>query len=286
MDFRLLGQVQAISAGRSLALGERKRRLVLAILLLDANRVVPIDRLVQLIWQDDPPDTARRIVQAHVSRLRGILGGAAAAGDGHVSLERHGPGYLLTCDAQRVDIHAFRHLVDQARSTSDDQAKTTLLRRALALWRGPVLADVITARVRHEVFASLEEARLTAVTARIDAELRLGRHVDLLDELTGLVAQYPDRQPFAAQLMLALFRAGRVPDAAAVYRRTSGRLRQEYGLDPSPELTELHVAILRADPGLHLSAPTCPCWCGRRPGGRYAPSLLPPHARAPLSAVG
>jgi DNA-binding SARP family transcriptional activator len=112
---------------------------------------------------------------------------------------------------------------------------------------------VITARLRQEVFASLEEARLTAVRERVDAELRLGRHVELIDELTGLLARYPDRQPFAAQLMLALHRAGRGPDAATVYRDTRQRLREEYGLDPSPELVDLHVAILRGDPSLDLA---------------------------------
>ena len=147
-----------------------------------------------------------------------------------MSVARHGLGYLLACDAQRVDIHAFRQLIEQARQTGDDEAKAALLRRALGLWRGPVLADVITTRLRQEVFASLEEARLTAVNERIDAELRLGRHLDLVDELTGLLARYPDRQPFVAQLMLALYRCGRVPDASAVFRRTRRRLRQEYGL--------------------------------------------------------
>src|SRR5262249_26314656 len=146
-----------------------KQRLVLAILLLEANRVVPIDRMVDLIWQDGPPDTARRILQAHVSRLRGILSNA----DG-VSLVRHGVGYLLACDSQRIDVHEFRLLLEQARHTSDDTTKTTLLRQALNLWRGPALADVTTAILRQELFASLEEARLCAVKERIDAELRLG----------------------------------------------------------------------------------------------------------------
>jgi DNA-binding SARP family transcriptional activator len=249
VDFRLLGPVQAIAAGRPLILGERKQRLVLAILLLEANRVVPVERMVELIWPDGPPDSAQRIVQAHVSRLRGIVG---RVGSG-ASVSRHGRGYLLACDAGRVDIHAFRQLLHQARATPDDEAKATLLRQALGLWRGPALADVITARLRQEIFASLEEARLTAVTERVDAELRLGRHVELIDELTGLLARYPDRQPFAAQLMLALHGAGRGPDAATVYRGTRQRLHDEYGLDPSPELVDLHVAILRNDPSLDLA---------------------------------
>jgi DNA-binding SARP family transcriptional activator len=257
VDFRLLGPVQAIAAGRPLVLGERKQRLVLAILLLEANKVVPVERMVELIWQDGPPDKARRIVQAHVSRLRGILG---QVGPG-VSVARHGLGYLLACDAGRVDIHAFRQLLRDARATRDDEAKATLLRQALGLWRGPALADVITARLRQEVFASLEEARLTAVTERIDAELRLGHHVELIDELTGLLARYPDRQPFAAQLMLALHRAGRGPDAATVYRDTRQRLREEYGLDPSPELVDLHVAILRGEPSLDLAGPRAGARC-------------------------
>src|SRR5205823_190953 len=186
--------------------------MVLAVLLLEANRVVPVRRRVELTWDGDPPASAPRVVQAHVSRLRSALAAAGAAADG-VALLRRGPGYLLSCDPERVDAFRFRTLVRAARAHRDAAGRARLLRDALALWHGPPLADAAADEARARLCAGLEEARLTAIEDLLDAELVLGRHLATLDEITDLVRRYPQRQRLVGQLMLALHRAGRSSDA-------------------------------------------------------------------------
>lgn len=270
MEFRVLGPVQAWVAGNSVNLGERKQRLVLAVLLLEVNQLVPIEWLVDALWRDQPPPSARRIVQAHLSRLRTTLH-KAGADRGGLSLVRRGPGYLLACDPALIDAHRFRVLIERARGCGD-ATKTQLLRQALALWRGPALADAASADLHDKLCHGLQEARLTALEELFDAELRLGHHLRLVDELTDLVARHPYRHHFAGQLMLALHGTGRSADALAVYQQTRRRLSDDFGVDPSAELKQLHVAILRADPGLDpVQQPA-----RRSPLSALVPSQLPP----------
>lgn len=251
MEFRLLGPVQALTEGRVVPLKERKQRLVLAVLLLEANQLVPIDRLVDLLWMHDPPSSARRIVQAHLSRLRTTL----EALDRATRLTRYGTCYMLVCEPESIDVHLFRGLLERARRTSDDRVRAEALLRASALWRGPALADAATDRLRRELCGGLEEARLAAVEDRVDAELRLGNHAAVLDDLTDLHTRHPTRIKPAAQLMTALHRSGRSSEALQVFLRTRDWLRTELGVDPTAELDRLYTAILRNDPALDPPRP-------------------------------
>lgn len=249
VEFGVLGPVQAVIVGRSADLGERKQRLVLAMLALEVNKVIPVSRFADILWRDSPPNSARRIIQAHVSRLRTALHEAGAAADG-TALVRRGSGYLLATDPVSVDAHRFRFLVEDAELRSDDLGKVKVLSEALALWRGPALADAAPDELRQQLCGGLEEARLMAVENLLETKLRLGHHLQVLDELTDLAALHPYRPRITRCLMLALYRACRTADALRSFILLRDRLRRELGLDPPVELTELHVAILRADPGL------------------------------------
>ncbi len=244
MEFRVLGAVEATADGAPVDLGSRKQRLVLAVLLLETGRPVAMDRLVDLLWPDDPPASARNTVQALISRLRAVF---RAAGGPELVTEGH--GYVLRADPDTVDAHRFTALVRRARAAADEAA-VALLDEALALWRGDALAGTASAAVAGRLLAGLDEDRWTALEDRIDAQLRLGRGRDVLAELTTLVAAHPLRQRFVGQLMLALYREGRTDAALAAFRGLRARLATELGLDPAPELTRLEAGILAADPAL------------------------------------
>ena len=251
--FELLGPVQARCGERAADLGPRKRRFVLAVLALEVNRLVMVDRLVDLCWPDSPPATAQATIRSHVSGLRAALTGISAAGHG-VVLQRQGPGYLLNCPPDRVDAHRFSQLTEAAAAEPDDQRRVALLDTALALWRGPVLAGAASEQIRRQLAGHLEEARLTAVTDRLDGLLRLGRDHGVVDLLTRLVAEHPHRHRITGLLMLALHRTGRTPEALRTYRDTRRRLTDDLGLDPPAELQRLEMAILRDDPSLAAPA--------------------------------
>jgi DNA-binding SARP family transcriptional activator/tetratricopeptide (TPR) repeat protein len=241
----LLGPVQAERAGRPVPLGPPQHRLIVAILALEANRLVPVDRLVELVWPTSPPRSAAHAVQVAVSRLRGRLADAA------IEVVRQGPGYALRVDPDKIDVHRFATLVDLARQTDDDTRRVSLLDQALALWTGPALSGTAaTDQVRHRLCSGLEESRLTAVEARIDARLRLDEHRDLLGELAALVGEHPLRERLVGQLMRALYRCGRSGEALQAYRRIRELIADELGIDPSAELRQLELAILRGDPAL------------------------------------
>lgn len=253
MEFRLLGAVEAWAGDRHIDLGPRQQRLVLAILALNVNQLVPLDRLVHLTWPESPPHTARHAIHVRVSQLRTALAMAGADGSG-VKISTRGPTYVLLADPMCVDAHRFRALLAAARRETNDLEKASMLRRALDLWHGPPLADVATPRV-EELCRGLAEARLTALEEWLDAQLRLGRHEDVLDELAEHAGQHPYRQRLLAQFMLALYRAGRAADALIAYRHARSRLADELGLDPSPQLQQLERAILRGDSSLDLPDP-------------------------------
>jgi ABC-2 type transport system ATP-binding protein len=251
VEFRLLGAVEAWTVDGRLDLGPRKQRFVFAVLALRVNQIVPVDRLVDLTWQHAPPQTAHHAIHVRVSQLRAALA-QDGANRGDAEIVTHGSAYVLRADPLRIDAHRFRALLGDARAETDDAGKVALFRRALDTWRGPPLADVATPEVADQLCRGLEEARLAALEECLDAELRLGRHGAVIDELTESTAQHPYRQRLLAQLMLALYRAGRAPDALSVYRGARSRLVDELGLDPEPQLTRLEKAIICADPALEL----------------------------------
>ncbi|GIF44538.1 AfsR/SARP family transcriptional regulator [Actinoplanes xinjiangensis] len=251
MDFLVLGPLVVRSRGTLVDLGRRRReRCLLGLLLLQPGRVIAVDRLVDLLWAGDPPERARATLNSHVSRLRGALG---AAGDAR--LHRHGDGYRLAVEPGRVDAHRFTALVAQAETIDDPARRAGVLRDALALWRGDLLADVADAPLRERVGAGLAEQRLGATEAMLAAELACGRHLAAVPALTELAEAYPYREGLSSLLMLALYRSGRASDALAVYRRARARLAGDLGTEPGAELRRRHEAVLRGDPALDLPEP-------------------------------
>jgi DNA-binding SARP family transcriptional activator len=244
VEFGILGQLEAVEDGTPLELAGRRPRALLAMLLLRANEVVSVDRLIDGLWDDDPPETARKAVQVYVVQLRRMLPG--------LPLVTRGAGYVLQLSPGQLDLTRFERLVESARH-AEPAVAAERLREALALWRGPPLCDFAYDSFAQPEIARLEELRLAAFEARVDAELELGRDAELVAELEALCREHPLRERVRAQLMLALYRAGRQSDALATYREARRLLDGELGLDPSGALQELERAILRQDPSL---APT------------------------------
>jgi DNA-binding SARP family transcriptional activator len=241
MDFRLLGPLEVLEDGRPLAVGGVQSRALLAVLLLHANHVVSRDRLVDELWGEAPPPTAGKIVQVYVSRLRKRLGEARV-------LTRP-PGYVLRAEPAELDLARFERLVADARRAEAGTA-AEMLRNALALWRGPPLADLAFERFAQAEIVRLEELRWAALELRIDADLAAGRAAELIGELEALIAEHPLRERLHAQLMLALYRCARQAEALAAYRRARGELADGLGLELGEELRRLEQAILRQDPAL------------------------------------
>ncbi|MGW6022188.1 BTAD domain-containing putative transcriptional regulator [Streptomyces sp. NPDC055099] len=254
-DYRLLGPVEAWRAGRRLSLGGPKPRALLAALLLEPGRVVSVDALIDAIWGERPPDTARSLIQSYVSALRRALSADA--------IETRPPGYLIRADATFVDRVEFERLAVQGRQAAaegDHGAAARLLGDALALWRGPALGGIGgIGETLRAMAVQLDEARQAALEERIAAQLaQPGRETELVAELTALVARHPTRERPRGQLMLALYRLGRQADALAVYAEGRDVLAQELGIDPGPDLRRMHEAILRADEDLLPAEPGTP----------------------------
>ena len=245
MEFRLLGPLEALSDGRPLPIGGQKQRGVLALLLLHANEVVSTDRLIDEVWGARPPKSVDASLQNCISHLRNVVGREA--------IETRPPGYRLNVDPERVDALRFERALDAAR-TLDPPERAAALREALALWRGPPLADVEFEGFGGTEIARIEELRLTALEERIDAELALGRHDAILGEIEALATRYPVRERLRRQQMLALYRAGRQRDALRVYQEARLELVEEFGLAPSEELRALERMIIAHDPALDLDA--------------------------------
>jgi DNA-binding SARP family transcriptional activator/Flp pilus assembly protein TadD len=246
MQFRLLGRVEASQDGMPVPLGRRRERLLLGLLLLDPGVPIPAERLASLLWNDEPPATARSALNTHVSRLRGVLDPHGDGASGIRLVSRHG-GYLAEVDPRAVDAHQFRALVEQAREQPDPAGRAALMRDALALWRGPLLAGVASDWLRERVGTRLAHLRLTALEECFDAELAAGQHRRLVGELADLITEHPLHERFAAQLMLALYAAGRPADALKAFESTRRILADELGTDPGPELRELHGRMLRGE---------------------------------------
>jgi DNA-binding SARP family transcriptional activator len=241
MEFRILGPLEVVDDGRPVPLDRRLSRALLAYLLLHANEPVSGERLVDQLWGETPPKTAVASLQNYVSRLRKSIGAD--------KLRLEPAGYVLHVDPERFDLARFDRLTTEAHGApAKDRAE--LLREALALWRGEPLEDLAFEEFAQAEIGQLRERRLAAIEGRIDAELELGRGAELVDELEGLISANVLRERFRAQLMLALYRAGRQADALDAYRDARRMLQDELGLDTSDELRTLERRILEQDPSL------------------------------------
>jgi DNA-binding SARP family transcriptional activator len=267
MEFRVLGPVEMWSAGRCVDIGHVKERAVLAALVLDLGKVVPIDSLIDRVWGDGPPASVRKNLYAYVARLRSAIAGADHK---HVALT-HGPGgYVLEADPGQVDLYGFRRLVAEA-ATADDERAAELLSEALGLWRGPALAGLTSPWLRS-MSDTLERQRIAAVLDHGDIELRRGEHAALSVMLAEQAVAHPADERLIGQLMLALYRSGSQADALRRYEQTRQRLAEELGADPGPQLRMLHQRILRNDPALAGSGSAArPV----RPGPRELPADIP-----------
>jgi DNA-binding SARP family transcriptional activator len=249
MEFRILGPLEVWDEGSEVYLGGPKPRALLAALLLHPNEVVPTDRLIVELWGGDSPEDTAAALRVNISRLRKALPRDV--------LTTRSPGYVVRVEPGELDLHRFERLVDEGRSLLARGLKAEAsdrLRDALSLWRGPALADFAYESFAQAPIARLEEIRLAAVELRIDADLALGRHHELVGELEGLVAEYPHRERLRRFLMTALYRSGRQAEALDAYQ-AARRALVELGIDPSPALQELERAILRQDPSLDIESP-------------------------------
>ena len=236
MEFRILGPVDVLAGGQPVPLPAGKPLTLLRVLLLNRNRVVSAETLIDELWGDEPPETATKALQGHISQLRKALGADRVI--------TKPPGYSLRADDGELDLDRFEQLVREGRehlAAGNAKAASRELESALALWRGPA--------------PGLDERRLAALEDRIEADLALSRHAQVVAELETLVAQHPLRERLRGQLMLALYRSGRQADALEEYRRTRETLVNQLGIEPSGELQELQRAILRHDPELEVRCP-------------------------------
>jgi YVTN family beta-propeller protein len=262
-EFRVLGPFEVAERGQSLDVGVGKQRALLALLVLSTGEVVSTDRLIDALWGDRPPASALNSVRVYVSHLRRALGNGR--------LLTRGRGYLLTVELEQVDLGRFERLVAEGRealAAGEAERAAEVLQEALALWRGPALVDFASEPFAQSEIARLEELRLTALEERIEAELALGDHAELVPELEALVHANPLRERLRAQLMLALYRSGRQAEALEAYRQARATLVGELGLEPGRRLQELERAILSQDPRLDPPArAAAPLRRARRRGG-------------------
>jgi DNA-binding SARP family transcriptional activator len=248
VEFRILGPLEVLEDGRPLALGRLKERAVLSVLLLHANEFVSRDRLIDELWGTSPPPTARKAVNVHISRLRQTL-----MCNGHDPIATAEGGYRLAVDPAQFDAERVRILITQARgciADGDSATASRLLREALALWRGSTLTGIHLESFGRDEVAQLDELRLAALMDRIDCDLALARHEQVLGELSLLVREHPLRERLRAQQMLALYRADRQAEALDAYSDARRTLVDDLGIEPSEALQRLQQAILRHDPAL------------------------------------
>jgi DNA-binding SARP family transcriptional activator len=245
VEFRILGPLEVLDGSRVVSLRGQRRRAALAILLLHLNQVVSAERVIDELWGERPPPTALQTVRVFVSQIRKALGS---------DLVRTLPGgYALDLEPDRLDARRFERLVEEGTAASavgEARAAAGLLREALALWRGPALADFVYEPFAQSEIARLEELRRAALEARIDADLAVEDHVELVGELEALIAEHPLRERLRAQLMVALYRSGRQSEALAAYADARRTFVEELGLEPSPELRGLERSILGQEPSL------------------------------------
>jgi len=248
-EFRILGPFEARENGRPLAVGAGKQRALLALLLLRAGEVVSTDQLIDALWGESPPASALNSVHVYVSQLRKVLGEGC--------LITRGRGYLLALEPEQVDLGCFERLLGEGRELlagGEAERARKALQTGIALWQGPPLVDFASQPFAQGEIARLEELRLAALEERIEADLALGRHLELVPELEALVHADPLRERLRAQLMLALYRSGRQAEALEAYRQARAMLVEELGLEPGRRLRELERAILSQDSQLDAPA--------------------------------
>jgi DNA-binding SARP family transcriptional activator len=239
-EFRILGPLEVLENDRPIPLGGARQRALLAILLTRANEVVSTDRLIDDLWGEAPPRTALNTLQYYVSQLRKLLGADR--------IVTRPPGYAVRIEPDELDLALFERLLEEGGGGR--------VREALGLWRGPPLADFAYEEFAQAEAARLEELRLAALEQRIDADLALGRHAELVGELEQLIVQHPLRERLRGQLMLALYRSGRQAEALETYQAMRRALVDELGIEPGPALQELEKAMLRQDRALDLASAT------------------------------
>ena len=247
MQLRILGPLEVADGDGPRPLGGPKQRTVLAHLVIRANQAIDSDRLIGEVWGDEPPPAARSTLRGYLSHLRKALGPDR--------LEHRSGGYVLRAEPSAIDAVCFEALVHEGRviRTADPATAVQIFERALGLWRGPALADLTDQASLQPEIARLEELRVAALEDRIDAELELARHRELVPELEILVAEHPFRERLWLHLMTALYGSGRQADALAAFQRARELFAEELGIDPSPELRRLHERILRQDPSLDIA---------------------------------
>ena len=277
MWLAVLGPLVVRPAHAEVRVAAAKQRVVLAALAVRAGQVVSFDELAETVWDGAPPLTARVTLRNYVKCLRQLLGPAGAR------IITHDPGYLIQLAAGELDVLRFGELSRQggaAVRAAEWPRASGLLGEALGLWRGEPLADIPSDALRWQTAPRLERLRLQALEWRLDADLNLGRHADLVPELQGHTAGQPLHERFHAQLMLALYRSGRGAEALAAYDRARGLLARHLGAEPGPELRDLHLRILRED--TDLAIPACrmrPPGPGRSAGPGRSPGPVRPRAR-------
>jgi DNA-binding SARP family transcriptional activator len=245
LDIRILGPLEVSDETGPITLGGPRQRGLLAILVLEAGRVVPTDRLIDLLWGDGAPKTATASLQNSVARLRRALGSDV--------LETRSPGYVLSVAPHQLDARRFELMLADARRLPPE-GRRGLLQAALGLWRGPALAEFAFDEFAQAETRRLEELRLAAREEKIEADLELGRHGDVIGELEALIRDYPLRETSRRQLMIALYRAGRQAEALEVYQDARARFIDELGIEPGPELKRTQAEILRHEAGFEAGA--------------------------------
>ncbi|WP_333768950.1 AfsR/SARP family transcriptional regulator [Streptomyces sp. IBSBF 2435] len=255
MEFAILGPLRVYEQDRFYAPTAPKQRQLLALLLLNANQVVSTSTCIEELWEDNPPNTAMSTLQSYILQLRHKLRQVPRIGSLQAArriLETRGGGYLLSVRCDALDVNVFADLVRDGRAalSKDDARASRLLGQALTMWNGAALADVTAGPILRTHLVGLEESRISVQEQRIEADLRLGRHHDLLGELSSLTNQYPTHENLHAQFMLALYRSGRRIQALGVVQRLRKVLHDELGLEPSPRIRHLHQAILACDPSI------------------------------------
>jgi YVTN family beta-propeller protein len=259
VDFRILGPLEVYDGGRRVQVDGGQQRTLLALLLLRSNEVVPVDEIIDELWHSEPPPSATKSVHALVSKLRRTLegkagGGGVGTGENGVLLT-HAHGYVLRVAAGELDLDRFQSLLEEGRRAlaagrPDEAAET--IREALSLWRGAPLAEFAHDSFAQVEIGRLEELRLSALEDRVEADLALGGHHELVSELEALAAENPLRERVHAQLMLSLYRSGRQAEALHAYQRTRRMLVDELGIDPGQALQRLEKAILVQDASLEI----------------------------------
>jgi len=265
VEFRILGPLEIESPAGPVELGSAKQRVLVTLLLLHANDVVPTSKLIDVLWADELPADGSKALQVHVSRLRRALGDEGV-------VETRPGGYLLAVDAASFDLPRFQERAAAGRAllaAGDPRGARSALADALGLWRGAPLAEFATDAFAQPEIARLDELRLAAVEDRVDADLELGAHADVVAELEALIARHPLRERLRGQLMLALYRSGRQAEALQAYREARDALVEELGLEPGKPLQELEQAILRQDEALDFRPRDELARPGRRAAGAF-----------------